>query len=388
MATGIRKRHSQGCRSREGGRCDCNAGWEASVYLSREGRKLRKTFRREAEARTWRVDALAAARRGLVPDAVRDTRTVAEALMDFVAGMRNGALRPRGRRGYKPATIRSYEQSVSLYLAPSRLGRMKASDVRRTDVQAFSDELLAGGLSPGTVSNILNPLQAFYRRALDRGELSVNPSERIDLAFGVSRRPKRIASPGEAAALLEALPREERPVWATAFYAGLRRGELQALRCLDIDLVANLIQVERGWDQYEGPIAPKSESSRRTVPLLAVLHDYLCGHLLNTGRGDADLVFGRTVVDPFVPSTIDNRARRHWTAAGLQPITLHECRHTFASLLIDAGANPKAIQTFMGHSKIQTTFDTYGHLLPGSHDEVRQRMDAYLDAASVDASGA
>jgi integrase len=55
-------------------------------------------------------------------------------------------------------------------------------------------------------------------------------------------------------------------------------------------------------------------------------------------------------------------------------------RHTFASLLIDSGANAKAVQEFMGHSKIQTTFDTYGHLLPGSRDEVRERMDAYLAA--------
>ncbi|HXR30932.1 MAG TPA: tyrosine-type recombinase/integrase [Solirubrobacterales bacterium] len=97
--------------------------------------------------------------------------------------------------------------------------------------------------------------------------------------------------------------------------------------------------------------------------------------------------------DAFVSSTVDNRAKAAWNAfnarAGeeatdgsdpelLAPITLHECRHTFASLLIDAGANPKAIQTFMGHSKIQTTFDIYGHLLPGSHDEVRERMDASL----------
>lgn len=55
------------------------------------------------------------------------------------------------------------------------------------------------------------------------------------------------------------------------------------------------------------------------------------------------------------------------------------CRRTFASLLIDSRANPKAIQEFMGHSMIQTTFDFYGRLLPGSHDEVRERMDAYLD---------
>jgi hypothetical protein len=72
----------------------------------------------------------------------------------------------------------------------------------------------------------------------------------------------------------------------------------------------------------------------------------------------------------------------------LRPITLHECRHTFASLLIHSGANPKAIQQFMGHSKIQTTFDVYGRLLPGSHDEVRKRMDAYLrgDGAWLDGS--
>lgn len=88
------------------------------------------------------------------------------------------------------------------------------------------------------------------------------------------------------------------------------------------------------------------------------------------------------------------RAKRAWAAANkrereaaeserrepelLVPISLHLCRHTFASLMIDAGANPKAIQEFMGHSKIQTTFDVYGHLLPGSRDEVRERMNAYL----------
>jgi integrase len=75
------------------------------------------------------------------------------------------------------------------------------------------------------------------------------------------------------------------------------------------------------------------------------------------------------------------RAKRAWRKAELEPIILHECRHTFASLLIDSGANPKAIQEYMGHSKIQATFDTYGHLIEGSRDEVRRRMDAYLDTA-------
>lgn len=153
---------------------------------------------------------------------------------------------------------------------------------------------------------------------------------------------------------------------------------MQALRCCDVDFVANLIRVEWNWDQYEGQISPKSDAGRRAVPLLGILSGYLREQQLLTGRSAEDLLFGRSAEEPFVSSTIDNHAQECWEAAGLLTITLHECRHTFASLLIDAGANPKAIQTFMGHSKIQTTFDIYGHLLPGSHDEVRERMDAYL----------
>jgi integrase len=177
------------------------------------------------------------------------------------------------------------------------------------------------------------------------------------------------------------LPDHDRPIWAAAFYAGLRRGELQALRVRDVDLGASLIRVERGWDQEEGAIEPKSEAGRRTVPLLAILRDHVDEHLLRTGRSGEALMFGRTPADPFVPSTTDNRAQECWEAADLHPITLHEARHTFASLLIDSGANAKAVQEFMGHSKVQTTFDTYGHLLPGSRDEVRERMDAYLGEA-------
>ena len=115
------------------------------------------------------------------------------------------------------------------------------------------------------------------------------------------------------------------------------------------------------------------------------MRDHLDEHLIRTGRTGDELVFGRTPDKPFVPSTIDNHAQECWAAAELGPITLHEARHTFASLLIDSGANAKAVQEFMGHSKIQTTFDTYGHLLPGSHDEVRERMDAYLLNATAEA---
>jgi integrase len=104
---------------------------------------------------------------------------------------------------------------------------------------------------------------------------------------------------------------------------------------------------------------------------------------LATSSDAEALVFGCSGESPFVPTATGKRAKRCWKAAKLEPITLHECRHTFASLLIDSGANPKAVREFTGHSKIQSTFDTYGRLMPGSHDEVRERMDAYLARPSL-----
>ena len=114
------------------------------------------------------------------------------------------------------------------------------------------------------------------------------------------------------------------------------------------------------------------------MPLLAVLRDHLDEHKLRSDPDPDALAFGRSPIRPFAPTATDKRAKEAWGVAQLPAITLHECRHTFASSLIDAGTNPKAIQTYMGHSKIQTTFDVYGHLMPGSIDQVRERMDAYL----------
>ena len=63
---------------------------------------------------------------------------------------------------------------------------------------------------------------------------------------------------------------------------------------------------------------------------------------------------------------------------GIEPITLHAARHTYASLMIAAGVNAKALCTFMGHANIATTLDLYGHLFPGSEAEAASLLDTYL----------
>jgi integrase len=70
--------------------------------------------------------------------------------------------------------------------------------------------------------------------------------------------------------------------------------------------------------------------------------------------------------------------RATWQAVGLPTITLRAARHTFASFAIAAGMNAKTLCVLMGHANIATTYDKYGHLLPGSEDEAAARLDAYF----------
>jgi len=376
MAEGVRKRHSKGCSARDGGRCNCKAGYEAWVFSKRDGRKIRRTFAREAEAKAWRADALTALARGGLR-AAKPT-TVEQAWEAWHQGARAGAVTNRSGDPYKPSALRSYEQAMRLRVLPE-FGSVRLSELHRPDLQEFADGLLAAGLNPSTIQVTLLPLRAMFRRALSRGELAANPCNGLQLPAVRGRR-ERYATPDEAAALIAAVPAGDRPIWATAMYAGLRRGELQALRAEDVDMASGVIRVEFGWEYRDGQIPLKSNAGRRKVPISGALRGFLTERFATCGYSGGDRLFGFvSPTSPFDPGKLSKRADRAWTAAALERITLHECRHTFASLMIAAGVNPKALQHFMGHANISITLDRYGHLMPGSEAEAADLLDAYLD---------
>jgi integrase len=376
---GIEVRHRRTCRTHDDGRCNCEPTYRASVWSPREGKLIRKSAKDYNVIKTWRQDAVVAVRQGTMraPSPV----TLEEAAKAWLKGAKEGLIRTRSGDIYKPAAVRGYEQNLRLRVYPT-LGRVRLTDVRRTDLQDLIDKLVAEGLAPPTVQGAILPLRAIYRRAANRGEVPDNPTTGLYLPAVRSRR-DRIATPAEATKLIAALPVRDRAVWATAFYAGLRRGELRALRVGDLDLDNNIIRVERGWDDIEGEQDNKSRR-RRNVPIPAVLREHLLEHLMREGRRGRPqaFVFGETDATTFDPRRLSDRADRAWERAKLDRITLHDGRHTFASLMIAAGVNAKALSTYIGHASIQTTYDHYGHLMPGNEEEAASLLDAYLTSAT------
>jgi len=109
------------------------------------------------------------------------------------------------------------------------------------------------------------------------------------------------------------------------------------------------------------------------VPIPAPLRDYLDEQLLSV---DGEYVFG----GPAKARKTIERGTEAMRAAGLT--TFHGCRHTYASYMIAAGVNAKALSEFMGHSSIAITFDKYGKLMPGAQQEAAGLLDAFLARAA------
>lgn len=202
-------------------------------------KKVRKTFPSLAEAKSWRAEAKRAVDLGTLRTPSR--KTLAQSAATWLSQAEAGEIRNRSGNAYKPATLRGYRQALDTYVLPV-LGDRKLNTVATADLQDLVDRWMAEGQAASTIRNSIKPLQAIYRRARSREGLPVNPTHDLELP---APRPREveIVAPEEAARLLAAAPTQDRALWATALYAGLRYGELRALRWGAVDLAGGTIRV-------------------------------------------------------------------------------------------------------------------------------------------------
>jgi integrase len=213
-----------------------------------------------------------------------------------------------------------------------------------------------------------------------RGWVHVNPCNGLRLPAGGKAR-ERIASPAEAAELIAAMRPKDRATLGFAVYAGLRLGELLALDVADVDLDGGWIHVHRSWGRGTKQFIPTKSRKPRSVPIIDKLAVLLTDHFVLLDHPSEGLLFPSTN-NPEWPTDagiLRRRTHARWKKASLKPLGFHEGRHTYASIGIAAGLNPKTLSTYLGHATITITLDRYGHLMPGSEVEVRAMLDNYLN---------
>jgi integrase len=204
----------------------------------------------------------------------------------------------------------------------------------------------------------------------------------------------RTLTPKELEILLDnAIGNRFYPVIYTAVSSGLRQAELLGLRWRDVDpeimlsiYVNRALYKRRGICQFN---EPKTSHSRRQVsmtPKLALyLREYkqerkeLCQKLGMELALDS-LVFCNIGGEPIDPGVLSHNFARIVKKTGLDNVRFHDLRHTFASLVLLKGANPKVVSEVLGHSSVAFTMDVYSHIIKGMQEEAMALLDEVLPA--------
>lgn len=356
--------------------------WEGAAYVvTATGGRSRKRVhgRTRAEVFEKLAELQRLSRRGL--PAISSGVTVGAFLQEWLTTLAKNSVRP--------STYRSYELYVRSHLVPSlgakRLTRLSPTDVRML-VRAKEDE----GLSAATVRQIHAILRAALQRAMREDLVARNVAKLVVVA---SARPPEVVplTIEEARSLLGAAEGSRlSALWSVALAIGLRRGEALGLRWRDVDLERGELRVTQTLQRVEGRlqfVPPKSERSRRRVPLPAVASRALQDHRAQAEReasvrgltvGPDDLVFTSTTGTPLEPRNVNRMFSELVRSAGLRHVRLHDLRHTCASLLLAQGVSPRVVIDTLGHSAIAVTMNTYGHVMPLMQRDAADRMNELL----------
>jgi integrase len=313
----------------------------------------------------------------------------------------------------KESTYHEYESALRNHVYPT-LGAIRFTDLKRPMIRELVGAKKKEGLAQSTIRNIAAPVRGMYNQAIEDGITEKNPAARIGKLNKQSKdKPKKKIDPltrEEVAVLLEAAREGKHAHWypllLCACRTGLRKGELIALKGIDIDFKSRFIHVQRNLSR--GKLSATKNGKDRRVDMSTMLANTL-EEVLSKRRAEAlreemkkpaeerrdAAAVVNAVMDNWLfrtpgvvkkngqviratqlqPSNLLNTFYRILVDAGLRRVRFHDLRHTFASLLLQNGESLTYVKDQMGHSSIQITVDIYGHLVPGGNRAAVDKLD-------------
>lgn len=351
-------------------------------YADSSGKRRAKQFTRKKDADAWLIQSGWEVSQGLhTPD--RASATVEQAVELWLAAKKTA--------GVEGSTLSSYEPIARLHIIPL-LGAEKLNRLTKPRIEQFKDQLVAARTMPQAIRG-LSHLRMIIAEAERVGLVAQNVALGVRLIKS-SRHAAEIVipTPDEIRKLLAVATPAERPMLMMVVMTGIRASELRGMQWDQVDLKGRVLHITRRADENNKLGSPKSKAGRRKIPLAPSLVSELREWRLRCPPNLQDLVFASSKGAIWSYSNLMNRVwwpllvRAGVSAPLVNPAdglpewdeetgaelveakySLHAFRHAAASLWINQGIDLMRLKAWMGHAHVQTTLDTYGHLM---HDHV------------------
>lgn len=325
------------------------------IFRDQAGKKRKAggyKLKKDAEAARKRIEAEVA--EGTYG---RESLTFAEFYERWIASKHN----------LKRSSLRSYEHTFRLHILPT-FGEMTLEEIESDDVQAWVNDLTKSDLSPATVGRCFRYFRACMKQAEAWGRIDKAPTMKINLPRPSDEEMTFLEYP-EIIRLLDMADEPEMTLFAVLAFSGLRLGEALALRWQDIDFEVSRIRVSRSWSLGHFT-SPKTKTSKRNVPIMPVLEGVLVEHRQRQGKPRQDaLLFSFDGKRPLDPANARKRFLEALDAAGLEHVTMHSLRHSYASLMLSVGTSIKGLQNALGHASATMTLNVYSHMMKEDMDK-------------------
>jgi integrase len=310
--------------------------------------------------------------------------TVGEYLGEWVAN--------HAQLNCRAVTAEGYRYRILHYLNPE-LGRIPLGSLRAQHISKYLSNRIQQGQSARSALHDFRLLHKSLSDAVRQGTLAVNPCDGVQPPRP-DEKEMSFLTPAAISVFLAHAQEAPTPygvLFRTMLYTGLRRSEALGLQWRNLDLELLTLTVTQTQHRLTGgkfvTQPPKTRNSRRVVnlsPSLAIVlrehREKVEAHRLMLGAplADTDLVFAHVDGSPLDPSTVSHEFLKTARRAGLQ-IRLHDLRHSYATIMLAAGVNVKALSQSLGHSNVSVTLGIYSHLLPGTGKSAAEQFDNLLN---------
>lgn len=291
------------------------------------------------------------------PQEPQDSPTLGSYLLGWLEG---------ARARLKGSTVRAFAKDVRA-VASDDLGTIGLGKLAVRDVKAW---IARRGYHPKRAANLVSMLRTALAEAAEDDVIEVNPLAAWSMPRRREPREDDVDpfTAEEQAAILGALEGQGRNLVRFALWTGLRTSELVALDWGDVDWLRTRVRVSRAWTQGGEPESPKTRAGERDVTLLPPALEALEAQKAHTWLRGAEVFQNprtgeRWAGDQPIRKTLWAHALRR---AGVRYRRPYQTRHTYASMMLSAGENPRWVADQMGHRDLAMLFRVYGRWIPGS----------------------